>query len=73
MILGRMSIALAGAVLLAAAAPAAQSDGHSGAATKPPPPRAAARSARADWIFQDCLKRYKDHAGCRYLAYHKRR
>ncbi len=38
-----------------------------------PPPPAAKAPARANWIFQDCLKRYKDHAGCRYLAYHKRR
>ena len=38
-----------------------------------PPSPAAKAATRANWIFQDCLKRYKDHAGCRYLAYHKRR
>ncbi|HEV2363362.1 MAG TPA: hypothetical protein VGS12_04095 [Caulobacteraceae bacterium] len=24
------------------------------------------------WKYRDCLKRYKDHDGCRYLAYRKK-
>ncbi len=60
-------IAALGVMALAPASPTAP------AAHRPPARTPAVRAAQANWIFQDCLKRYKDHAGCRYLAYHKRR
>ena len=46
-------------------------------AKSPGPPRPSAKTTVAKpgspaWIYRDCLKRYKDHDGCRYLAYRKK-
>ncbi len=67
MIARRILVLISSLGMIAAARPApVDAPKHAG-------PTSVSAAARANWIFEDCLKRYKDHAGCRYLAYHRRR